>query len=213
MSSELVLNIQTRNVVGKKVKLLRRQGLVPATVYGKGFSPLSVQVDGRSFERVYRTAGKTSLVELTIDGAQKKSVFVRDIQRHPVTRTIIHADFHVVDLKAELTADVPITIVGSSVLVDRGDAIIQQGLHTLHVHALPSDLPHHIVVDISILEGFDSSIFVRDIPANAHYTILDAPDEMVVTLTPTRRVAEGEEDTAASGAEPVLIRKEREDAS
>ena len=93
MSEKFTLSLEPRSVLGKKVKRLRRSGILPATVYGKGVEPIAVQVDTRSFQAIYRQAGRTSLIELHITGHPPLAAFIHALQRHPVTRDIIHADF------------------------------------------------------------------------------------------------------------------------
>src|SRR5919109_4357878 len=108
MADKITLALENRTVTGKKVNRLRRAGILPATVYGKGIGPFSVQVDARTFQDIYRRAGRTALVELQIPGQKTQSAFIHALQRHPVSRAIIHADFHVVDLRIEITVAVPI---------------------------------------------------------------------------------------------------------
>lgn len=210
MSTNLSLDVQIRAVTGKKVKYLRHEGLIPATVYGKGFDPVSVQVDERTFQTVYRKAGRSALIDLNIPGYPRQSAFVHDIQRHPVSRSIIHADFRVVDLRVAITTEIPVILTGKSLLVERGDAILNHALTHLTVHALPANLPPHLDIDISELDSFDKHIYVRDLPPSATYEIVTDAEELVVSLTQVRAVVE-EEAEAAPASEPELIRKEQEE--
>lgn len=211
MSANITLDTQVRTVFGKKVKNLRAEGIVPATVYGKGFDPVSVQLDYKTFEQTYQRAGKTSLITLNIPEQSTQAVFIQDIQRHPVTKNILHADFRVVDLQVEITTEVSIHLVGESPLVERGDASLNHGIQALEVRALPSNIPHHIEIDISTLESFDTSICVRDLPAVSGYAIVTSDDTMIVSLTQTKSsLAEEATQAETEMAEPQLIRKERE---
>ena len=212
MADKITLELETRTLVGKKVNRLRRAGVLPATVYGKGVGPFTVQVNARGFSDAYRRAGKTTLVDLSIPGQKAQSAFIHSLQRHPVTRAILHADFLVVDLKTEITVEVPIHIVGDSELVSRGDATLNQVLNSLDVRALPAELPPYIEVDISGLDSMDKSIRVRDIAALEKGAIVTSEDELVVSLTPAR-VEEVEEvvEEEAEAAEPELVREKRED--
>lgn len=206
------IDMQVREVIGKKVRRLRREGWIPATVYGKGIVPISVQVNDRDFQKIYQQVGRTSLVSLNIPGQPEQVAFIQDIQRHPVWRTILHADFRVVDLKIAINTEVPVVLVGSSPLLDRGDAVINQGITHLEVHALPEDLPQHIEVDLSILDSFDKSIHVADLQAGAAYSFVTSGDALVASLTRTRATVEEEgEEEGPAPEEPTLIRKERED--
>lgn len=213
MATNYALDVQLREVLGKKVKHLRHEGLIPATVYGKGFAPVSIQVDERTFLGVYRKVGRTALIDLHIPGQAKQAAFVHAVQRHPVSRAIIHADFRVVDLKVAMTSAIPVVLVGKSLLVERGDAIVNQALAELEVHALPANLPQHLEIDISDLDSFDKHIYVRDLPTSLTYEIVTEAEELVVSLTSVRAAVAAEEEEAPAPAEPELIRKEQEEES
>jgi large subunit ribosomal protein L25 len=212
MADRIKLDLESRTLTGKKVGRLRREGILPATVYGKGVGPFTVQLNGRAFNDLYRHAGRTSLVDLAIPGETTVSAFIHTLQRHPVSRSILHVDFLAVDLLVEVTVDVPVHITGSSELVTRGDAIMNQVLTTLSVRALPTDLPNAIEVDISGLDSLEKSIHVRDLAALEKGVIVTAEDEMVVSLSPAR-VTEEEEAAEAeeTAAEPELVREKDED--
>jgi large subunit ribosomal protein L25 len=209
MASKNTLDAAVREVFGKRVKQLRRQGQIPGTVYGKGFEPVSVTVDDKLFNAVYRKAGKTALIDLNI-GRQAQAVFVQEVQRHPLKRDIIHVDFKVVDLKVAIQIEVPITTVGESPLVARGDALINHVLNTVLVEALPAELPQHIEVDVSGLDELDKGVHVRDLATEKGYKILNDGDQVLISLTQVRAAAE-EEEAAEEAAEPELIRREREE--
>jgi len=213
MADKITLALEQRTLTGKKVSQLRRAGVLPATVYGKGVGPFTVQLDARTFSNVLRHAGRTSLLELEIPGQKPHSAFIHTLQRHPVSRAIIHADFLVVDLLTEITVEVPIHIVGTSELVERGDAILNQVLNALDIRALPADLPHAIEVDISELDSFDKSIRVRDIVVPEKWRIETDEDELVVSLNAARPEEEPaeEEVTEEATSEPELLREKRED--
>ena len=213
MADKIRLALETRTLTGKKVNRLRREGILPATVYGKGVGPFAVQVNARTFSDTLRQAGRTILVELDIPGQKPVSAFIHALQRHPVTRTIIHADFRAVDLLIEITVAIPIHVVGESELVERGDALLNQVLTTVDVRALPAELPPALEVDISGLDSFDKAIYVRDIKLAGKGTIETPEDEMVVSLTPARVQEEEEEvvEVEETPAEPELVREKRED--
>jgi large subunit ribosomal protein L25 len=213
MADKITLALENRTVIGKKVNRLRRAGILPATVYGKGVGPYAVQLDSRTFNDLYRHAGRTTLVELQIPGEKTHSAFIHVLQRHPVTRAIMHVDFRAVDLLIEITVAVPIHLVGVSELIERGDALLNQVLTALDVRALPAELPHAIEVDISGLDGFDKSIRVRDIQLPGKGTIEADEDELVVSLTQARPEEEEVEEPEAEEepAEPELVREKREE--
>jgi large subunit ribosomal protein L25 len=214
MSDALMLDAQPRTVVGKHVKYLRQQGLLPAVVYGKETAPISVQIDDRTFNLTYRKAGHTSLVNLQIPGQGELAAFVQDVQRHPVTRTIMHADFRVVDLKVAINAEVPIYLTGTSPLTESGQAVLNQTLAQLEVHALPANIPSYIEVDVTPLDSFERSLTVSEIPTPGDFEVLTDGEEVVVSLTPVRtRVEqeEAEEAEAAAEDDPESIRQEQQE--
>lgn len=212
MTEKFSLQLEPRTVVGKAVKKLRREGVVPVGVFGKGIEPFNAQVNEREFLKVLREAGLTSLVEIRLLDREPQQVFIQEVQRHPVTRRILHADLHVVDLRTEVTHHVPVVVIGENSLVERGDAVVNVGLHVLEVRCLPTDLPHQVNVDISGLE-LGQAIHVRDINLGDKVQIMTSGDETILSLTPARMAVEEEVAEAAEegeAAEPELIRQERD---
>lgn len=178
--------LQPRAITGKKVKQLRRQGIAPASICGKGVENQNVQINMREFDMVYRQVGRTALVDLQLPNTRAvPSAFVRQVQRNPLTGQLIHVDFRVVDLRVEITADVPVVIVGENELVKREQAVAVLGQPTLSVHALPTELPQVIEVDISGLEDFTTTIHVGDLHLPGNVQILTPAEEAVVTLSPS----------------------------
>lgn len=196
------LNLTKRTVTGKKVNNLRKTGVLPATVYGKHLAPITVQTDARGFAPVMKAAGKTSLVTLNIAGEEPIAAFIHSFQRHPVSRAIIHVDFHAVDMSETVEVDVPVHMKGVSPLVVRGDAIFNN-VTTLRVRALPGNLPTEIVVEVSGLDMFDKAIRVSDIKLIGGAIILGLADDLVVGLAAVNR---GEGVAVANAAEPELVR-------
>jgi large subunit ribosomal protein L25 len=201
---KLSLKLEPRSVTGKKVKNLRREGLVPASICGKGVPTETFQLDAKTFGQVYQKVGRSGLIDLEMPGGTR-SAFVRQVQINPVTRAPIHVDFRIVDLNVEMVADVPIVAVGENRLVERGEGVLQLPHATLHVRALPGDLPQNIEVDISKIEDFDTALHVRDLDLGDKVTVLTPEDETIATLTRSRMEAEAEEvaEEAAEG-EPEL---------
>ena len=196
------LNLTKRTVTGKKVNNLRKTGVLPATVYGKHLAPITIQTDARAFAPVMKAAGKTSLVTLNIAGEEPIAAFIHSFQRHPVSRAIIHVDFHAVDMSETVEVDVPVHMKGVSPLVVRGDAIFNN-VTTLRVRALPGNLPTEIVVEVSGLDMFDKAIRVSDIKLIGGAIILGLADDLVVGLAAVNR---GEVVATPNAAEPELVR-------
>ncbi|PLS82724.1 MAG: 50S ribosomal protein L25 [Chloroflexi bacterium] len=182
---KLSLKLEPRTITGKKVKNLRKTGLVPASICGKGVQSESFQLDAREFGLVYRRVGRSGLIDLQLPSGTQ-SAFVRQVQRHPVSQQFLHVDFRIVDLRTEIVADVPVVMVGENELVARGEGVLSIGHPTLHVRALPADLPQQIEVDISQITDFTTVIHVRDLNLGDKVQVLTAEDDNVVTVTPSR---------------------------
>lgn len=187
---KLTLQLEPRTITGKKVKNLRKAGVLPASICGKGIANGNFQLDAKTFNQVYRRAGRTTLIELqTPQGTQ--SAFVRQTQIHPVSRQYIHVDFRVVDLRVAIAADVAVVAVGENPLVERGEGVLSIA-STLHVRALPADLPSTIEVDISTITDFDTTIHVSDLNLGDKVEVLTGADQPVATVSRSRMEADQE---------------------
>jgi large subunit ribosomal protein L25 len=186
------LTLEPREISGKKVKNLRKQGLVPASICGKGVQSENFQLDAKEFGIVYRRVGRSGLIDINLPSGTR-SALVRQVQQNPVNSQFLHVDFRVVDLRTEITADVPIVIVGENVLVERNQAALNQSLSTLHVKGLPTELPQAVEVDASTLEDFNTVIHVSDLKLPDGIEVLTPAEDAVVTLTPSTTAAEKEE--------------------
>jgi len=189
------LTAEKRKLFGRKVKTLRESGRVPANVYGRKIDSLAVSVRLNDFRDVYEEVGETGLLELTIDG-DVRTVLIGDVQVHPVSEEIIHVDFKQVDLKEKVTAQVPVEVVGES-LVEK------QGAGTL-IH----DLPEKFEVDATSLTEVNQAVVVGDLKVKRGVEIKAQKDEIVVKVEELRReeepeqvVAEGEEEETPEGEE------------
>lgn len=188
---KLTLQLEPRTITGKKVKNLRKAGVLPASVCGKGITNANYQLDAKTFSLVYRRAGRSTLIELqTPQGIQ--SAFVRQTQIHPVSRQYIHVDFRVVDLRVAMAVDVPVHAVGENPLVERGEGVLSIA-STLHVRGLPADLPSTIEVDISAITDFDTTIHVSDLNLGDKIEVLTGADQPVATISRSRMEADQEE--------------------
>lgn len=193
------LTLEPRAITGKKVKNLRKQGVIPASICGKGVENANFQLDRKTFSDMYRRIGRTTLIDLQTPNGML-SAFVRQVQIHPVSRDPIHVDFRVVDLRVAITADVTVTAVGTNTEVERGNAVVSIVSPTLHVKALPADLPNHVEIDISTLE-VGATLHVSDLNLGDKVEVLTAPESSLVTLTASRMEADAEQiqEAIASG--------------
>lgn len=199
-----ILKAEKRKIVGRKVKILRKEGILPANVYGKKVKSESVQVKLSEFEKVFKAVGSTGLVELVVDN-KKRPVLVHDIQVDPVTDNFLHADFLQVDLKQKVTAFVPVELTGEAPAEKLGLGTVVQHLDEVEVEALPTDLPEKFEVDLSKLEEVDAAIFVKDLGVDTKkVTIQNEPDQMIAKVEPLRKeeeVVAPVEEEAAEGEE------------
>lgn len=209
-----------RTVLGKKVRTLRKQGKVPAVVYGHGSSSLALTVEALELARAYREAGESSLVELLVEGSgsNRKNVLIHDVSRDPLTGAILHADFYEVKMDEKLTATVPLTFTGEAPAVKNLEGTLVKNIHELEVEALPKDLPHDLSVDVSKLETFEDHITVADIALPPGVRVLADPAEIVAVVVAPRveeEVAPPPAEVLGEQVEQVKVegeekRKERE---
>lgn len=178
------LKVEKRIITGRKVKSLRKEGLLPANVYGKKIASQALQVPVKEFLVVYEKVGETGLVELNIDN-EIKPVLITNLHTHPVSDLPLHADFRQVDLKEKIQAAVPVEIAGESPAEKSGAGILVQQLNEIEVEALPTDLPEKFVVDVSKLENVDDAIAVKDLSVDrSKITILVEEEQIVVKVEP-----------------------------
>jgi large subunit ribosomal protein L25 len=199
---DLELTLDAREAQGKANKRLRRDGLVPGVVYGMGQDSTPVQVDAKTFETLYRAAGRTSVVQFRLPGTGRAtSGIIKSVQRHPLSGSAIHVDYYLVNLKQEMEVDVPLTFTGEAPAVEETGGTLLHNLSSIHVKALPNDIPHEIEVNVSTLVSLDVAIHVRDLSLNRDLvTVLTDPDTLVATVVPPR-VEEEPEPVLAEGEE------------
>lgn len=191
-AAELVLQAESRSVLGKKVKRLRQDDFVPANLYGRGQESQALQASMNEIRRVFSAVDRNAVVSMSIDGASDTiPVVLRDIQRHPVSRQLLHLDFYQVDLTRVIHSEARLELIGDSEAVSMGGTVVQS-LEALMLEALPTDMPSVIEVDISVLEDFGHSVLVRDLELPEG--VIALTDEAVAVATALApRVAEEDE--------------------
>jgi large subunit ribosomal protein L25 len=177
------LTAATRTELGRKVKHLRKSGKLPATVYGKGVKSASVTLAADVFTKVYAETGETGLIELQVD-KELRPVLVHNVQKDPVTNTILHIEFHQVDLKEKVHAKVPVEIVGEAPAVAQKLGVLLTVLNDIEVEALPTELPEKIEVDVTALTEVDQEVKVVDIKVGSAITVLTDGELTVVKVGP-----------------------------
>ena len=211
---EIVFEANHREVIGKKVKKLRREGELPAIVYGHNIEPISISLDYRAASKTLDSISPSALVVLDIDGEMHYTL-VRDKQRNPVRRTIVHVDFQAVSLTETVRADVSIKLIGEAPAIETYLGIVVPSLEQISIETLPTNLPDSFEVDISGLTEIGDSILVGDLSAPEGVEILNDPEDVVVVVIAqaAEEVEEVEEELELEeGVEPeVLERGKREE--
>jgi large subunit ribosomal protein L25 len=199
-----------REITGKKVAYMRREGRLPAVVFGRGLTSDSVSLDTHEFESLRRQVGPNTLIDLSVEGAIAAPVLVHGVQVHRVTRKPLHVDLYVVRMTEELTVDVALVSEGISEAVENAGGTLLHVIDHVRVRALPDHLPEAIHYSIESLETFDDAIHVSDLAIPADATLLTDPSEVVAKVLPPRveeepvvaeaELAEGEEAAEGEGA-------------
>lgn len=173
-----VLEAHKREIIGKKVKALRREGKLPAVIYGRGVEPQAITLDKKEARQTLKVIGANTLVTVKI-GKEEHLALVRDIQREVIMQDLLHIDFQQVSLEEKITSTVPIAVEGEAPAVKEYNAVLTPGLIELEIEAKAKDLPDAIAVDVSSLMEIGDNILVKDLNVPAEVTVLDDPDELV----------------------------------
>lgn len=205
-----VLNATPRTILGKKVKKLRREGQLPANVYGKALPSIALQIANKDFKDVFAEVGETGLIDLMVDGT-KHPVLVKNLQMNYQSHTPLHVDFYEVNLNEKVKAMVPLVLVGEAKAVAENVGTLLQTLNEVEVEALPEALPENIEVNIENLAAVDDQIMVSELKTPEGVTILTDESqvvakiaEIVIEVAPepvAEEGAEGEEGAPAAEGE------------
>jgi large subunit ribosomal protein L25 len=198
---QIELEVQPRSIVGKKVKALRREGLVPGVVYGRT-DPMNVQVPELDAARAIGQAGG-QLITLKVGGEDEgRMVLAREVQRDVISGQLLHADFFEVDVTERLQVSVPLVLVGEPSLVEANEAVLLQALNEVEIECLPTDIMQLIEVDVSGLEGFADAVHVRDLQLPPTIELLTPGDEMIARLEPIEEEEVEEEEALFEVVQP-----------
>jgi large subunit ribosomal protein L25 len=198
----ITLKLNPRTVTGKKVKTLRRQGTVPVHIYGTKEPPVALQAEHLVLERILPRIGTNIPLSVeTEDQGSGSLCFVREVQRHPVTEQILHVDFMRVDVSQTIRSEVPINLQGNAPAVrDMGGTVLQP-LQSVLVESLPMNVPASFELDVSGLDDFEKSLYVRDIAVSANVTVITDLDELIARVAPPRIEVEEVVEEAVEGEE------------
>lgn len=193
------LRATSRTQLGRQAKIARRAGFLPAVVYGESVPSQAIAVSQKEFEKVYQTAGESTLVHLDIAGTPH-TVLIHDIARDPVTGATLHADFYAVRMDKLLRAKITLEFIGESPAVKNEGGVLVKVVHELEVEALPQDLPHALAIDLGMLEKLGDRILIKDIVSSPGVKILAPADEVIAIVEASR----SEEDLAALKEKPAV---------
>ncbi|MFQ6001351.1 MAG: 50S ribosomal protein L25 [Anaerolineae bacterium] len=207
---EIELGAQKRAVIGKQVKQLRRQGLVPAILYGQGREPLPLQIEERSLRRVLERVGSHHLITLRVgDDKEPRMTLAREVQLDPITHALLHVDFYEVVMTEKITTEVPLVFIGQSPVMEKREGVLVRGLDSVEVECLPSNLIESIEVNLEDLVEIDQAILVGDLKVDPDVEILTDKEEVVAQILPLRAVEEVVEEVVPTEVE--IISPEREE--
>jgi large subunit ribosomal protein L25 len=203
---KIKLSVEKRKITGRKVKVLRRDGFLPANIYGKKVKSLAVQLKTEDFLPVFKEAGETALVELKLAGEEKmRPALIHNVHFHPVSGDPLHADFYQVDLKQKVTSKIPVELIGESPAVKEKVGILIQPLNEVEVEALPTDLPEKIEVNISDLKAINDTVSLDEVKIPSGVKILTDQKEILAKIEPLAKEEEvappAEEEVPAEGEE------------
>ena len=205
---KLELEVSKREVTGKKVRFIRREGQTPANIYGPGVEPTPVQVDTKKLEQILVKAGETDLITLKLQGSKAHpKVLIREVQKQPITDELLHIDFYQADLTQTIRVDVPLVFIGEAPVAKRKNVSIITMLDSFQIEALPDNLPHNIEVDLSVLEEVEQAIQVKDISLNPDLILHTDPEQVIAKAIEAKAVVEEvpaeEVEEAVEGEEEV----------
>jgi|SRR5579871_3655149 len=216
-----VLKVTKREVFGKKLKALRREGILPGNIYGKGVTSLAVQVPTKEFLDLYKEVGATGLIDVEV-GGETRPVLIHDVHVDHVNHVPLHADFFQVNLKEKVRTMVPVVIVGTPKAIEDKLGELLQTLNEVEVEALPADLPEKFEVDVTHLAAVDEQIAITDLKKPNGVEILNEPTTVVAKIaaiveepepTPAEETAEGAEGEAATEGETEASSDKKEETA
>lgn len=179
-----ILKAEKRTITGKKVKNLRKQGLLPANIYGKVVKSQAVQIDLKEFTKVFSEAGESGLVELSL-GEETRPILIHEVHYSPLTDLPIHADLYQVNLKEKVTSHVPVHVVGGAEAVSGKIGVLLTLIDEVEVEALPTDLPEHFELDVTPLKEVNQELKVKDLKIDkSKVEIKSDPDQTLVRIGP-----------------------------
>ena len=211
MSERIIIEAELREITGKQVGQLRRDGWIPGVIYGRK-EPVAVQMEQKALRRALRTVGTTHLADVKV-GGQLRTVLVREIQQHATRGDLVHIDFMEVDMKSKLRASAELVTVGMAAPEAEGLGAATLMLREVDIECLPDDLVAEIEVDLSAIKTADDTIYVKDITAPKGVEILTDPEQVVARFefAAAEEVELGEETEGGADAVEVISRGKKDE--
>lgn len=187
----LTLTAKIRKEIGRKVKNLRKMGVLPTVLYGPKIKNQPLEINLKEFEKVFKEAGENTLISLEVDGLKEKYlILIHDLLKDPLTGSPLHVDLYQPSLETKIEANIPVVITGDSLAVkDLGGTLIKN-ISEIKIKALPQNLPKEIVIDISGLKTFEDHILIKDLKFAEGVEILRESGDIVVSVAPPEKVEE-----------------------
>lgn len=191
--AELTLKVAVREKANSKtIDQARKQGTVPAVMYGHGIEPQMFWAQYIDFSKLYKVAGSSSIISLALEKGKAINAIIHDVQLDPLSGRFSHIDFFQVRMDEKLETSVPLEFIGEASAVREHGGILVKPMEELHISCLPKDLPHSIAVDISVLHTFDDHIQVKDLKIPAGVEVLAEEDATIVLVEAPRTAAQME---------------------
>ena len=185
------LKANERDILGKKVRFLRRQEITPVHLFGHGLKSLALQCETAQLEQSLTLVGETRLISLRVSDEKKvRPVLVREVQRNPLTGKLLHVDFYQVKMQEKVQVEIPIVLVGEAPALETKGNVLLHELNTLTIECLPAKIPGNLELNIDSLTEPGRAIRVKDIAVDPDITVLADPEQIVVTVTAARREEE-----------------------
>ena len=184
---QIELHVVTRELMGKKSRFLRRQGITPVHLFGYDTEPMALQCETLQLKQVLKTAGKTKLVGLRVDKHRKpRNVVVREVQKNALSGELVHVDFFQVSMEEKIKVEVPVVLVGEAPALKSKTNMMVHELAAVEIECLPDRIPESIQVDISGLVEDDQSIQVKDLVLGEGVVALSNPEQVIVRIAPLK---------------------------
>ncbi|MDD5604724.1 MAG: 50S ribosomal protein L25 [Dehalococcoidales bacterium] len=200
-----VLKAGKRKLFGKRTRFLRRDGIVPANVYGQGVDSLALELGEKDLELIIK-GGTSRIILLDVEGENNnRNVLIKNVSRHSLSQSLVHVDLYQVNMSQKISADIPVLLIGQAPALEYSENFLDHQLNEIQIECLPDKLPPHIEVDISVLTEAGQTIYVSDLQPEEGVEIITPGDHAIVRVTQSAKdeAEEGEEEKAVSETEVV----------